>query len=119
MAAERVSLPDDPVAAVAAARTQSRDLPVLIFKKSPICPVSFSAEAELMNWLSALSEGQDLRVAIIDVIGEKPLARGITRELDVQHESPQALWFEAGELKWHGSHAQLNGTRFGELLAGE
>ena len=119
MAAEKLTLPADPAAALAAARAASHEAPALVFKKSPICPVSFAAEGELTRWLAELAEGHPpLHVAIVDVIGEKPLARGLTKELGVQHESPQALWFEEGELRWHGSHGQLTGTRFAELLAG-
>lgn len=44
---------------------------------------------------------------MVDVIGERALARGLTAALDVQHESPQALVFSDGELVTHGSHGTL------------
>lgn len=52
----------------------------------------------------------ELEVAIIDVIEERPLARGLTAELEVRHESPQALWFSGGELAAHQSHGALTGS---------
>lgn len=44
---------------------------------------------------------------MVDVIGEKPLARGLTAELGVPHQSPQALVFLHGELRAHASHGEL------------
>ena len=41
------------------------------------------------------------------MIAERPLARGLTAALDVQHESPQALVFVGGELVVHASHGAL------------
>jgi bacillithiol system protein YtxJ len=119
MTARELPLDPDPAAALVAIRAASQDRPVLVFKKSPICPVSHRAEWELSSWRKTLGEDVELALSIVDVIGERPLARGLTAALDVQHESPQALWFEGGELLWHGSHGTLTGARFAALLAGE
>lgn len=119
MTIHSLTLDPDPAAALAAIRAASHERPVLVFKKSPICPVSHRAEWELTSWRKSLDEGAELALSIVDVIGERPLARGLTAALDVQHESPQALWFEGGELRWHGSHGALTGARFTALLAGE
>jgi bacillithiol system protein YtxJ len=68
--------------------------------------VSHRAEAEFEAWRAALGEG-DVETARVDVIDEKPLARGLTAELGVTHQSPQALVFRHGELHAHASHAEL------------
>ncbi len=114
---QTLSLASDPAAALATARETSRAHPVLLFKKSPICPTSHRAEREFERWLATLDDGAALAVAVIDVIAERPLARGLTTALGIAHESPQALWFEDGELAWHGSHGQLDEARFAELFA--
>ncbi len=52
------------------------------------------------------------------MIAERPLARGLTSALDVAHQSPQALWFTAGELAWHDSHGALTRARFTDANGG-
>ena len=51
-------------------------------------------------------------MAVVDVIAERPLARGLTAELGVEHASPQALWFADGELVGHDSHRTLTAEWF-------
>jgi len=110
-----LALDPDPARALDAIREASREHPVLVFKKSPICPVSHRAEGQYVQWQASLTDADDVQVADIDVIAEKPLARGLTKELGIDHESPQALWFVKGELAWHGSHDELTLARFDEL----
>ena len=40
-------------------------------------------------------------------LAERALARGLTTELGIEHQSPQALWFAHGELVWHDSHGAI------------
>ena len=112
-----LSLDGDPEAALNAIRAASHSHPVVVFKQSPICPTSRWAESEFDTWLNGLGAEAALGVARIDVIGERALARGLTKALGIRHESPQALWFAAGELTWSGSHSELTGDRFRALLA--
>jgi len=56
-------------------------------------------------------------LAVIDVIAEKPLARGLTAELGIRHESPQALVFRDGEFGVHGDHGTLTAQWFAEHVA--
>ncbi|MCB9832002.1 MAG: DUF2847 family protein [Planctomycetes bacterium] len=112
-----IELPDEPAAAAARLREASRERAVLVFKKSPVCPVSFHAESEYREFLSELGEATDLAVVEIDVIARRPLARGLTAELGIRHESPQALLFRAGELVWHDSHEALSVGNFRAKLA--
>lgn len=117
MSARDITLDRDPAAAIETLRRVSREHPVVVFKQSPICPASHRAEAEFERWLASLPDDRSLSVARIDVIAERPLARGLTAELGIAHESPQALWFEDGELAWHASHGTLTGARFAAQLA--
>ncbi|MEZ6014758.1 MAG: DUF2847 family protein [Planctomycetota bacterium] len=117
MSQHDLTLDADPDAALASILAVSQGQPVLVFKKSPICPVSHRAEWEFKSWRKTLADDAAVRIAVIDVIAEKPLARGLTAALDVQHESPQALWFDGGALRWHGSHGELTQARFTDLAA--
>lgn len=102
-----LSLPAEPKAALVALRKASEDGPVLVFKHSPICPISAAANDRFHDWLSIVDPEAGVRYAHIDVITEKPLARGLVAELGVKHESPQALLFVDGELEWHDSHGAI------------
>lgn len=111
-----LQLPADPAEALVALRDASRESDVVVFKKSPICPVSTRAEFEFRSWLKALDGEAALAVAEVDVIAERGLARGLTAALDIKHESPQALWLRDGELLWHDSHGALTRDRFASSM---
>lgn len=117
MAIRELSLDPDPAVALTAVRAASEERAVLVFKRSPVCPVSWAAERELAGWRQAAGSDADVAIAVVDVIAERPLARGLTAALEVQHESPQALWFEGGELVAHGSHGALTAEWFEERRA--
>ena len=116
MTTKSLPIASDPTEAVAELRRASMDAPTVVFKASPICPVSHAAQRRFKDWLADLPEDSDLQVAVIDVIAERPLARGLVAELGVQHESPQALWFRGGELVWHDSHQALDAAAFTRQL---
>ncbi|MFH1278136.1 MAG: monothiol bacilliredoxin BrxC family protein [Candidatus Eisenbacteria bacterium] len=116
---ETMMLPVDPADAVRALRERSATAAVLLFKKSPYCGTSAYAEGELLWWLDDRKSEKALVVAEVDVVNERSLARGITAELGIEHQSPQVLLFVNGEVKWHGSHGELTGEKFGELVDGE
>ncbi len=113
-----LQLPADPAEAVELLQSTSREQPVWVFKKSPICPVSSTAEGEFRRWLDESNLAPQVAVTWIDVIDERPLARGLTTALDVQHESPQALLFHQGKLVWYDSHQSLNFDQFEEVVRG-
>ena len=114
MSVERLELPSSALKATDMLREASREAPVLVFKKSPICGTSFVAEQELRDWLGSRPREMALKLVEIDVIRERNLARGISAELGIRHESPQALLLTDGELRWHASHEQLTADRFRE-----
>ena len=100
-------LSEDSARALEEIRAASADRPVLVFKKSPICPISHDAEAQVRKLLGAPGLKEKLSVAEIDVIAERALARGLVKLLEVEHQSPQALLFFQGTLRWHASHSAI------------
>lgn len=74
---------------------------VLLFKHSPVCPVSAAAREEYDQWKRELPDAPAL---FVDVIADRPVARGIAEQCGVQHQSPQAILFEQGRAVWHASH---------------
>jgi bacillithiol system protein YtxJ len=74
---------------------------VLLFKHSPVCPVSAAAREEYEQWNRELP---DAPAMFVDVIADRATARGIADRCGVHHESPQAILFENGKPTWNASH---------------
>lgn len=77
---------------------------VLLFKHSPICPVSAAAREQ---WQRFLDDRPDLPALFVDVIADKPVARGLAQACGVPHASPQAILFESGRPAWDASHGAI------------
>lgn len=76
---------------------------VLLFKHSPVCPISAAARTEYDGWRN----GADITSAFVDVIADRALARALAERCGVKHESPQAILFERGRAVWHASHEAI------------
>ncbi len=114
-----LKLPQDPSDALDLIRKESTGrIPLLVLKLSPTCGVSRLVESELKKWLDDCDFRDRFQVAVIDVIGERELARGLTSLLGIEHQSPQAILFRGGEVKWHGSHYQIEPKDLALLLGG-
>jgi bacillithiol system protein YtxJ len=74
---------------------------VLLFKHSPVCPISARALGEYKRWKAEVTAAPTL---FVDVIADRPTARGIAERTSVRHQSPQAILFERGKAIWHASH---------------
>lgn len=111
-----IELPADPGQALAVLQEESANGPVVVFKHSPICPVSMAAQHRFRTWLEDVDPAANLGVVHIDVIAQRPLARGLVAAVNVQHESPQALWFAKGELTWHDSHTGIDAAALDRAL---
>jgi bacillithiol system protein YtxJ len=77
---------------------------LLLFKHSPVCPISAAALTEYERFRATFP---DARTAFVDVIEQRPVARGLAERCGVRHESPQAILFEAGAPVWHASHGAI------------
>ena len=77
---------------------------VLLFKHSPLCPVSAAARAE---WEVFRVDHPDVPMLFVDVVSARAVARAIADACGVQHESPQAILLEQGRATWHASHDRI------------
>jgi bacillithiol system protein YtxJ len=77
---------------------------VMLFKHSPICPVSARAHGE---WERFLAGGPAVPALFVDVIADRAVARGLAEECGVPHQSPQAILFRGGRPVWHASHGAI------------
>lgn len=77
---------------------------VLLFKHSPACAVSQRALAAFTAFQGAVPAATTM---FVDVLADRPVARGIAAACGVPHESPQAILFVGGRAVWQASHAAI------------
>lgn len=88
---------------------------VLLFKHSTQCPISTAAHAEYRRFAAA---HPDVPTLYVDVIEQRPVARGLAERCGVAHQSPQAIVFEEGRPVWHASHGAITKETLAAAWAG-
>ncbi|MEM1270066.1 MAG: bacillithiol system redox-active protein YtxJ [Bacteroidota bacterium] len=76
----------------------------LIYKHSPTCPISAGARRHVVKFADA---HPDVPIFEVDVLTNRPLSRRIESELDIKHESPQAIVVHKGSPVWNASHHRI------------
>lgn len=84
---------------------------VLLFKHSPICPISDAARERWRAWCAT---HPDVPTVWVDVIADKPVARGLADACGVVHASPQAIAFREGRPVWDRSHDAITADSLDE-----
>lgn len=79
----------------------AQNVRVLLFKHSPACPISHAAREEYQSFRR---HNPDVPTLFVDVIADRPVARGLAELCGVRHESPQAILFQQGKPVWNASH---------------
>jgi bacillithiol system protein YtxJ len=77
---------------------------LMLFKHSPVCPVSTAA---LREWEAFCRACPDLPKLFVDAIADRAVARGLAEECGVRHQSPQAILFRGGRPAWDASHGGI------------
>jgi bacillithiol system protein YtxJ len=91
----------------------AREPLVMLFKHSPICPISATALGE---WQRFVAAHPDVPTAFVDVIADRAVARGLATESGVPHQSPQAILFRKGRPAWHASHGDITAESLAAAL---
>ncbi|MBF0432027.1 MAG: bacillithiol system redox-active protein YtxJ [Fibrobacteria bacterium] len=94
----------------------SNTIPCFLFKFSPVCPVSFTAQNTFNEFLSKKVE-IPYKAYVIDVLKSKQTARSLANIISVPHQSPQALAFKNGKCIWNESHSGIFTDVYSEVLA--
>ena len=76
----------------------------VIYKHSPICPVSWSAKREVKRFIE---QNSNASVYVVNVVQNRVLSRQLADDLGVRHESPQAILMQDGEAMKHASHHEI------------
>lgn len=79
-----------------------------ILKNSPICPISRSARTVFEKFSETCDES--ITLFIVDVIHNRDISKQIEYKSELRHESPQILYLENGEVKWHASHWDIKSS---------
>ncbi len=77
---------------------------LLVFKHSSACPISAEAQREYEEFCR---DNPEVPAYLVDVLDDRPVARGIADHCGVKHQSPQAILFEQGKPVWHASHMAI------------
>ena len=88
---------------------------VMLFKHSPICPVSATA---LREWRTFTAGHPEVPTLFVDVIADRAVARGLSSECGVEHASPQAILFRGGRPAWHASHGAITAASLARAVTG-
>jgi bacillithiol system protein YtxJ len=92
--------------------------PVLLFKHSSTCAISWRALRELHAFLGA---GASVVCGLITVQTARAVSNEAASRLGVKHETPQAIVIQKGLPVWSASHFDITAERLEEAsrLAGK
>lgn len=94
-----------------AALADSETQPILVFKHSTTCPISAAAHHRFSDYLTA---GDTPPAYLVKVIESRPVSNAIAADLDVTHQSPQAILVRGRRAVWNASHGQISSESIGK-----
>jgi len=93
---------------------ESESRPVLVFKHSHTCGVSWEALEEIVAHLNERESKTSTRrtqsaaqYAMVTVQTHRAVSNAIAQKLGVRHETPQALLIRDGRVVWSASHFRV------------
>jgi bacillithiol system protein YtxJ len=96
---------------------ESHEHPVLIFKHSTTCSISAAAKAKIERQWPDATLPADTPIYYLDLLRYRPISGQISSELGVQHESPQLLLIQDGQVRYHASHMGIRLSEAGAAVA--
>ena len=82
--------------------TDSKQIPVIVFKHSNACSISSRAYREM--------EMVDGQVNILEVQSAREISRELANLTGVRHETPQVIVLRDGKAVWNASHFDVKAT---------
>jgi len=86
----------------------------IIFKHSPYCGRSVSAEEQVQRYLARPGA---VPVATVHVFDQRALSDALETVTGIRHESPQALVVRDGTVQWHASHRRVTDEALAAAVA--
>lgn len=90
--------------------------PVLVFKHSTTCPISADAHAQFQGHLAENAHEQ-VHYVLVKVIESRPVSNRIAEDVDLKHESPQAILIKDRQAIWNKSHFDITKEALSAALA--
>ena len=91
-----------------------RELPLaLVYKHSTRCPIAAMAYREVQQ---LHEEHPDVPVHVVDVIADRPIARYVAAETNVEHHSPQLILLVHGAVAWAVSHFDVRADELADRI---
>ena len=88
--------------------TDSRQRPVIVFKHSNACSISFRAYREM--------EKVDGQVNILEVQSAREISRELATLTGIRHETPQVIVLRDGKAVWNASHFEVTAADVARAL---
>ena len=85
----------------------SKDRPVVVFKHSNSCPLSFTAYREM----ETIDD-----VNLLEIQTARDLSREVEIVTGVRHESPQVIILREGKAVWNASHFNVTAGAVAEAV---
>lgn len=93
----------------------SFEIPVLLFKHSTRCSVSYMA---LENFEKEWSlEVDKCKIYYLDLLKYRGVSNQIAEMTGIQHQSPQAIVLSKGHVIYHASHSAISAQAIKQLLS--
>ena len=89
---------------------ESHSRPVVLFKHSTSCGISFGVYREVAT------VGSDVNVVVIQT--HREISNAIADRTGIRHESPQAIVLECGRATYHASHYDIEAAHIEATIAG-
>jgi len=94
---------------------QSEQKPLFVFKHSTTCPISAEALREFEQYLQE-DPKKDISYVLVKVIESRPVSNQITEDIQVKHESPQAIMIHNKKAVWNASHWKITSKSIKEAM---
>ena len=85
----------------------------LLFKHSPICHISTTARRQVVKFSVTHPE---IPVYSVDVLNHRDVSLTVARDLDIAHQSPQAILLVGGKPRWHDSQWAVRASAIEDAL---
>lgn len=82
--------------------------PVLFFKHSTTCFISKTVLKNLEKQIKNSDDREKVDLVYLDLLHFRPISNLMANELDLIHQSPQAILLKNGEVKYHASHDSID-----------
>ncbi len=96
-----------------AALARSKDEPVVIFKHSNACPISFFARQRVLE----LEEANDPPIYELVIQASRQLSHEVATKMNIRHESPQVIVVRHQQPTYHTSHGNIEADALRKAVA--